>query len=152
MADGIIKGVGEGLGELVKQVVTDAVKLPGDLAGIGVDETKGQGTGSSSNQTGKSQKSQNTQINDLAKQDEIDKQAKLAQARRLLQQVNQPAGQPEPSVSEKIEMEEEQKKQAEEIKQQSAMQELPKTGSKPKPGNLYGKQTGSETKMNVKAQ
>ncbi|KKP59312.1 MAG: hypothetical protein UR52_C0008G0022 [Candidatus Gottesmanbacteria bacterium GW2011_GWA1_34_13] len=150
MGDSIAKGIGEQLGSLGKQIVTEVAKTPGKI--IGIDEAKGDGTGGSSNQQGQKTKGQTGNVQDKTQQEEINKQQQLAQARKMLQQMTQPQQQ-ELSIHDQIEQEKMQKQQAAILNQQQAnKQTLPKIASRPKPWSILKKQSGSETKQNIKAQ
>lgn len=166
MADRIAKGIGEQLGSLGKQIVTDIAKVPGKITGLdsgGINETVGTGT-SAKGQKGRSQqqKPQSAQgevniLTELARKDEAEKQKKLAEARRLLQQFIEPQQlSPEPSVREKMELEEMEKKKKEiEEEKEKAKKALPKMAVKRPRGDLFGikaKQFGGEAGKNVKAQ
>ena len=102
MGDSIAKGIGEQLGSLGKQIVTEVAKTPGKI--IGIDEAKGDGTGGSSNQQGQKTKGQTGNVQDKTQQEEINKQQQLAQARKMLQQMTQPQQQ-ELSIHDQIEQE-----------------------------------------------
>jgi hypothetical protein len=156
MSDGIAKGVGESLGNLGKQIITDVAKMPAQI--VGLDETMGSGGGKSqkgqTNQKPKMGVGQNSEpdINRMAQEDEIKKQQELQQARRLLSQIS---GQPvnsEPTVYEQIQRENAQKKEDLKNRQQAENMQLKQVSTRPRRGNLMGKQTGSETKKNVVAQ
>lgn len=164
MSDGIGKGIGEQLGQLGKQIVTDIAKVPAKITGLdtgGTDETVGQGTGGKKS-TGFTQqkpppKSAETQrIEEIVRQDEAEKQKKLAQARRLLQQFIEPQQKSVPTLQEKLEMEEmERKKKEIEEEKKKAQKQLPVVVGKRPRGDLFGmkaKKFGGEVGKNVKAQ
>jgi hypothetical protein len=154
MADGIAKGVGEQIGGLVKQVAIDIAKTPAKI--VGLDETLGIG-GSQKSQTGQkinpvSNNSGEKNISKLAREDEITKQQQLIQARRLLQQIGEPQNNREPSVYEKNLMEAADKQKQMLIQQKKAEQNVLKPMSTKARQGSIGKQSGSETKLNIKAQ
>lgn len=165
MPDGIAKGIGEQLGNLGKQIVTDIAKTPAKIAGMdvtGPNETVGTGSGKSKKaapqikpQTAKTEESVNP-LDVLRQNDEVEKQKQLAQARRLLQQFIEPIKQEEPSIREKLEMEEMEKRKKEiEEEKKKAQKELPKVATKRPAGDLFGrksKQFGGEVGKNVKSQ
>lgn len=160
MADGIAKGIGEQLGNLGKQIVTEVAKTPAKI--IGLDET----LGSSSSKGAKGQKqtvkkatpqeSADAKIAEIMRKDETEKQKQLARARQLLQQFINPPREAEPNLREKLEMEEtEKKKQEIEMEKQKAKTVLSQVASKRPRGDLYGtraKKFGGEVGKNVKSQ
>lgn len=162
MADGIAKGIGEQLGQLGKQIATDIAKVPAQI--VGLDKSGGNTNEGGSGGNPASQKSGGQgqtpsssgidRITELKQQDEREKQQALAQARRLLQQINQPGGQPAPTIQETLEMEkmEDRKKEIEDEKKKA--KPLQQATSKRPRGDLYGKkskQFGGELGKNVKS-
>lgn len=154
MADNFARGVGEQLGNLGKQIVNEVVSVPAKIAGLDETLTTGGSKTQASlpNANNRAKSAENADLNKMTRKDEIDTQQQLVKARELLREINQ-SPQPEQSVYDKNQMEILQKKQAQiQEKQVADWKEIKSTGSKPKPGNLFGKQTGSETKKNVVAQ
>lgn len=155
MVDGVAKGVGEQLGQLGKQIVTEVAKTPAKI--VGLDETLGSSGSSKSQQTNKTQRPAAQEkvkpMQELAQKDEVEKQKQLAQARRLLQQFAE-LQKEEPSVKEKLELEELEKKKKEiEEEKKKAKQVLVQPQAKQARGDLYGvkgKQFGGEVGKNVK--
>jgi len=155
MADGIGKGITQQLGELGKQIVNEVAQTPAKLTGMGgsTNETAGQATA-----TGKGQQQQTpaqskatteniNPIDVLKRQDEIKTQQELAKARQLLQPFIKPTEAPQ-SIREQNELEEMEKQKQDIIAQQKKAKEiLPQMSSKPKPGNLYGKQTKTSSEL-----
>ncbi|HCM37803.1 MAG: hypothetical protein UV61_C0008G0060 [Candidatus Gottesmanbacteria bacterium GW2011_GWB1_43_11] len=161
MADGIAKGIGEQLGELGKQIVTEVANVPAKITGLdstGTNETTGQGAGAAkpvSGQKTSASKPMQRAISEIAQKDEIEKQKRLFETRQLLKQFSQPQAS-EQSIKEKLELEELEKQKKEiAAEKKKARAILPKLWSKPKSGNLYGikaKAFGGEVGKNVKAQ
>lgn len=166
MGDGIAKGIGEQLGQLGKQIATDIAKVPSQIVGLdksgGTNETVGSG-GGSKKQQGKTNQSNMqraggdpNKLAELERNDAIERQKQMSKARQMLQQFTQPQGQAEPSLREKIEMEEMEKRKKEiEEERKKAQSALPQTSSKRPKGDLYGKkakQFGGEMGKNVKSQ
>lgn len=160
MANGIAKGVGEQLGQLGKQIVTEVAQVPAKITGMdsgGTNEGLGQMAASAKQaQAAKKQQAQVEQkkIQDITRRDEVEKQRKLAEARQLLKQFS--ALPQEQSIAEKQELEElEKKKQEVIIERERAKKILRPASSKPKRGNLFGiksKQFAGEVGKNVKSQ
>lgn len=162
MANGISKGIGEQLGELGKQVATDIAKTPAKI--VGLDETVGQGTGGKGQKpppikkrnlieelVGKPRTPE--ELEQLKVQQKADDQKKIAMARRLLQNISQPASQG-PSRQEQEMAEMEKQRAAIEKQRKQLNSSLPQVSSKPKRGNLYGvkqKKFGGELGKNVKS-
>ncbi len=146
----IIGNITEELGELGKKVVTEAVKAPVDIAAQVFEKGK----------TVKGQQAQQTPGTEPGSKPEktpLDQAAETKDqtiARAALEYV---AGKykksPEPSVHERKQMEETEKKET--SKKQvaaAAWQQLPQTGSAPRRGDLRNvskKQAGTETSKNV---
>lgn len=166
MGDGIAKGIGEQLGKLGKQIATDIAKVPSQITGLdkagGTNETLGSG-GGSKKQQGKSKQSNMqraggdpNKLAELERQDAIERQKQIQQARQMLQQFTQPQGQPEQTLRDKLEMEEMEKRKKEiQEERKKAQSALPQTSSKRPKGDLYGKkakQFGGELGKNVKSQ
>lgn len=160
MNGGIAKGVGEQLGELGSQIATEVAQVPAKITGMdqgGTNEATGQGTGGT--QPGKTiqklVKDGQQKIAAIARRDEADKQQKLAQARKLLEQFRQPQT-PVPSIRERQELEELEKKKLEiEEEKKQVRTVLQPVSGKPKRGNLFGikaKQFAGEVGKNAKAQ
>ena len=159
MVDGVAKGVGEQLGQLGKQIVTEVAKAPAKI--VGFDET----LGSSSSGKGQPVKQQQTRahpgeqkdpLQQLAKQDALDKQKQLAQARQLIQQFIRPDEKSAQTLEEKLELEELEKKRKEiEEERKKAEMVIRQSSSKRPRGDLFGvkaKKFGGEVGKNVKAQ
>lgn len=157
MSDGIVKGVGEQLGELGKQVISEVAKTPATL--VGLDETLGVSKSGNSQGTSVSttQKPEDASpsIELLKQQDEQKKQQELEKARSLIAQFSQ-GPVPEKTISQQQELEDlEKRKEGIKKEKLKAKMILPNTGSKPKRGNLFGiraKQLGSEIGKNVKSE
>lgn len=160
MSDGIAKGVGEQLGELGKQIVTEVTQVPAKITGMdqgGTNETVGQGPGGA--QTGQAAKQQahneQEKIAEVTRKEEAEKQQKISEARKLIQQFTKPR-EPEPSIREKLELEElEKKKQEIEEEKEKVKKILKPTPSRQPRGGLFGikaKQFGGEVGKNVKSQ
>lgn len=127
----IIGQISEEFGEIGKRVVTEAVKAPKDIAGKALESL---GTASPKLQKSSPQPTKSNEATARAALEEI--------ARR------RPKSK-EPSVRERIEMEEKQKKEAEAKKQEQVTKmELKPTPSKPKRGNLF--HVGIEKNRNVR--
>lgn len=168
MPDGIKSGIGEQLGSIGKQIVQEIAQVPAKITGMDggtTNETagtgtggkqKGQGGGKSSGKAGSGIFQTPRTPEEIAAADALEKQKKLAEARRLLQQFIAPQNQPEPSLREKLEMEEMEKKKKEiEEEKKKAASNLPVVASKRPKGDLYGtkaKKFGGEMGKNVKAQ
>jgi hypothetical protein len=164
MADGIVKGVGEQLGQLGKQIAVDIATVPAKLTGLdkGTNESAGQGAGgkkqNTAQQTGGSKPAEPLKdpILELKQKDQVETQKNLAQARRLLELIMKPVEPQELTVREQMERDELEKKKKEiEEEKKKAAQVLPKTASKRPRGDLYGvkaKLFGGELGKNSKAQ
>ncbi len=167
MPDGIKSGIGEQLGNLGKQIATEVINIPAKITGMDggtTNETAGSGTGGKQKgQKGTHSAQSGTNIfglprtpEQIAAEDALEKQKKLAEARRLLQQFIQPQGQSEPTLAEKQEMEEMEKNKKEiEEEKKKAKSVLPVVASKRPRGDLYGakaKKFGGELGKNVKSQ
>ena len=146
--------------DIGKGVVSEAVKIPVDIAGKALEslgassgqKQQGQPTGNSGN----SEESRNLQKGPWETFDEIpDRDVKKKMARNALQALLARLAQKpkEPSVWERIQQEAEQKKQVAQQQQQAAVSQLPQASSKRPRGDLYGvtaKKLGSEVGKNVR--
>lgn len=139
----IIGAMTEELGELGKQIVSEVVQAPKDIVGTAL-ESVGLGGG-------KKQKSQTkpTQPQDEGEQaHQLD--LKKAIARQALAELASGKKQKEPGVWERIQKEEEQKKEQKKLQADANKKaSLPQTSSKRKRGDLYGmkaKKSSAENK------
>ncbi|MBU1327294.1 hypothetical protein KKB64_03815 [Patescibacteria group bacterium] len=143
----IIGQITEELGELGKTVVSEAAKVPSDIAGKALESM-----GSSSGKK-QSQKSSGA-LGQL--EATIDENVKKAIARAALEELAglRKTKPKEPSVWERIQKEEEEKKElALEKAKAAAYQTLPQGGSKQPKGDLYGvkaKRASAEMSRNVR--
>lgn len=163
MSDGIVKGVGEQLGKLGSDIVSEVAKTPAKLAGMDQGTQEVKGSGGSGKQQSSSSSAHNSQpseqIDPLAiirQKDEVEKQKGLQAARQLLQQFSTPHNAPQPTRKEELELEELEKQKAEiKAQQEQARQTLQSTGSKKPRGDLYGikaKKFAGEQGKNVVSQ
>lgn len=137
----IIGQITEELGELGKQVVTETVKAPKDIAGKALESL---GASSGKTQQGKQTSATPPQGTEKPAVEEFsktgDESVKREIARRALEELSGKKPQPkELSVWEKIQKEEEEKKELEKKKKEAAAkQALPQQSSKRRRGDLYG--------------
>lgn len=155
---GVAKQIIGSFEDIGKDVVREVAKVPKDIAGKALESL---GTSSGQKQL---KQTISTPTNESSKKNEgpweqfdalTDKEVKKKVARKALEALlARSAGQKEPSVWERIQMEVEQKKQLVQQQQtQTAAQQLPKTSSKRPRGDLYGigaKKLGSEVGKNVR--
>ncbi len=165
MTDGIGKAIGSQLGELGKQIVSDVVKVPGQLTGMdsGTNETKIKGTGGKKSKTSQQvrpiTKTATENIDPLLKlkqKEEVERQRKLDSIRQeLSQQFSRPTEPNAGSVREQIELEEMEKKRKEiEEEKEKAKKVLNQPSSKRKKGmfGIAAKVFGGEKGKNVVSQ
>jgi len=152
---GTVKQIIGSFEDIGKDVVREAVRVPGDVAGKALESL-----GSSS---GKKQSSSKTQTpsgdgkKDTSAFDEIDgkkdQDAKKAVARAALQAlVGEKKKQKEPTPWERLQEENAKRKRMEEKKNEAAKKDLPLVSTKRRRGDLYGikGKTGSEVGKNVR--
>lgn len=150
MSNGIPGQIISELGELGKKVGGEAAKVPKDIAGKAMESL---GTGGGANKMGAAMA---TPQGGESKGDsmwekilgEKDKRIKRAIARKALEDlINKPTERREPSIWERLQMEQEQKKN--QMAQQQAGAPLAMPSSKRARGDLYGakaKKTSTENK------
>ncbi len=135
----IIGQISEEFGEIGKQVVKETIKAPKDITGKALESlgtSSGKQQGSQAQQQG--QKSEGGALDTFTATK--DATAKKTIARAALEELAGHKPKPkEPSVRERIEAEEKQKKELLAKGQaQAADMQLPAMSQKPKRGNLYG--------------
>ncbi len=160
MVDSVAKGVGEQLGQLGKQIVTEVAKTPAKI--VGIDETLGSG-GTSPNPKNppspqkKSGDANSASIEALKQKDELEKARQLQKARELLKQFTQLQGESDSTYETRLKMEELEKKKKEIVEEKKKAMKLPFISTRPERGNLYGrgvrpKSSGTEVGKNIKSQ
>jgi hypothetical protein len=151
MADTVGGQIISELGELGKKIGGEAAKVPKDIAGkalesLGTGSKKTQGSTSQVSTEGAKGKGAWDQIDK-----ESDKKIKRQMARRALEDLLSGAGrkQKEPSIWERLQMENDQKKKEDTTRKAAAAQQLQTSTSKRPRGDLYGakaKQTATENR------
>ncbi len=149
MANGIPGQIISELGELGKKVGTEAVKVPKDIAGKAMESLGSGGSNkmgaAMAKPVGGESKSDSMWEKILG---EKDKKIKRAIARKALEDlINKPTDRREPSIWERLQMEQEQKKN--QMAQQQGAAPLAMPSSKRARGDLYGakaKKTSTENK------
>lgn len=153
---GIPGQVFEQIGEIGKQVVQEAAKVPADITGKAIESlgaSSGKKPQGQSGTQGSAARPTEGAVGEL--ETAKDEQTKKAIARAALSEI---AGvkpkEKEPSVWERLQMEEKQKaEQAKKQQEVQARQQMPAGSSKRRRGDLYGmkaKKAGSEMSKNVK--
>ncbi len=153
----ILGQIGESIEQIGKDVAQEAVQAPKDIAGKAL-ESLGVSSGGKKNPK---QQSQNTP--QIPGQEEgiqapasgQSEEVKSAIARKALEEISgKTSQQKEPTVWEKLQEEEKQKKEAEKKQKAEAQkQALPKSGGKRPRGDLYGmkaKKSSTEMSRNVR--
>lgn len=147
---GILNQIGESFETIAKDVARETVQAPKDIVGTALESlgvSSGQKTqkqsAASSQQTGQEN---NTEVTTPGPSDEV----KRAIARAALEELSGKSKPKELGVWERLQKEEEQRKEMEKKqKQQAARQTLPQSSGKRPRGDLYGKkakQTNMENK------
>lgn len=139
--------------DLGKDIARETVKAPVEIVGIALEGGSSQKAQSGNPPaTAKPGAKENTPMDEIAKSK--DERTRRSMARRGLEYLAAKPVQKEPSVREKIEQEEEQKKKmAEAQKIESRKQQLPKMSSRAKRGDLRGitkQKSGAETSRNIR--
>jgi hypothetical protein len=156
MADTVGGQIISELGEIGKKVGSEAVKIPKDIAGVALESIGASGSNKqgsakifSSAATGEAAKNPETAWEKISI--EKDTNIRRQMARKALEELTKGmAARPkEPSVWERLQMEQEQKKKETIMQNVQAAQTLPMPASKRPKGDLYGtkaKQTATENR------
>lgn len=148
----ILGQMGESFEQLGKDIVSETVAVPKDIASNAMESL---GVSVGGKKKPKTQTQQVPQTPEQQQKQQEDEEIKRAVARRALEEISGKIQQKkEPTVWEKLQQEEEQKKEQEKKKkEQAAMQSLPAVSSKRKRGDLYGmkaKKASAEMSRNVR--
>lgn len=152
MADTVGGGIISELGELGKKIGSEAAKVPGDIAGKALESlgtSGGKKTQAATPQTSGEGAKGNSAWDKIDA--ETDRKIKRQMARRALEDLSAGTGkkQKEPSIWERLQMENEQKKKEDTATKVAAAQQLQMPTSKRPRGDLYGtkaKQTATENR------
>lgn len=153
----IVGAIAEELGETAKQVVKQTVQVPKDvgqtaLESLGGSQGKTQGQTGSPKTTAVKAPRERTPLDDF--QSATDARTKKEIARHALAYLAGETKQKEPTVWEKQQRENAQKKElTQEQKEVARRTQLHPVSTKPKRGNLFGvtqKKAGTETSRNVR--
>lgn len=135
----IIGAMTEELGELGKQIVSETVQAPKDIAGKALESVGLSSGGKKQGQTAKPMSSAAEPGSQAEADQRHSQELKKAIARQALAELAGGKKRSEPGVWERIQKEEEQKKEAKkQQKAQAAKTNLPQVSSKRKRGDLFG--------------